>query len=250
MRRRFALLLCVVALAACKVDATVTVQMHADGSGVVRVRVNLDRGAVRAAVIGGGRLEDRVRLTDLPAAGWTVSRWRRHPGGGATVVVHKPFSRPGQVAGIAAELNGTSGPLHGFRATRTSSTFSTGWTVRGRVDLRTVDTGLAQDPELVANLTAERVDLPAVAQRITDSARRGLRIRAVAELPGGQRTIVVAKPGGRAVLAARSDETDTDRVLLLGAGIGIGVLALAILIVGERRGRRARRTRREPTLSA
>ena len=101
--------------------------------------------------------------------------------------------------------------------------------------------------------TAERVVPPAVEQRITDSARRGLRIRAVAELPGGQRTSVVAKPGARAMLAARADETDTDRVLLLGAGIGIGILALAILIVGERRGRRgrrARRTRREPTLSA
>ena len=243
------MLLGVVALAACKVDATVTVQMHTNGSGAVSVRVVLDRGAVRAAEIGGGTLEDRVRLADLPAAGWTVSPWRRHPGGGATVVVRKPFSRPGQVAGIVAELNGASGPLHGFEATRSSSTFSTGWTVHGTVDLRTIDTGLTKDPELVANLTAERVDLPAVEQRITNGARNGLRIRAVAELPGGQRTSVVAKPGARQVLAARADETDTERVLLLGAGIGIGVLAFVILVVGERRTRRTRRTRRKRTLS-
>ncbi len=244
------MLLCVIALAACKVDATVTVRLHTDGSGAVSVRVVLDRRAVRAAEIGGGALEDRVRLVDLPAAGWMVSPWRRHPGGGATIVVRKPFSRPHQVAGIVAELNGASGPLRGFKATRASSTFSTGWTVRGTVDLRRVDTGLAADPELVASLTAERVDIPAVEQRITGGVRNGLRIRAVAELPGGQRTSIVAMPDGRAVLAARADETDADRMLLLGAGIGLGVLALAILIVGERRGRRARRTRRERTLSA
>ena len=240
MRRLVALAACAVALAACRVDATVTVRMRENGSGAVIVRVELDRAAVRAAEIGDGKLEDRVRLDDLPAAGWTVVPWRRHPDGGATLVVRKPFSRPAQVAALVAELNGASGPLRGFRASRTSSTFSTAWKVHGTVDLRTIELGMAQDPELIANLTAERVDVGAVESRV-EGGLLGLRVRAVAALPGGERTVVVAKAGTAKTLSATADETDTGRVALLAAGIGLGAVAVLILIVGERRTRRHRR---------
>ena len=78
MRR---LLLVVVAtfvlLAGCKVDTTLTIDVHDNGGGSVRIRVALDADAVQNAQAGGGRLEDRVRLGDLQAAGWTVSPWRR-----------------------------------------------------------------------------------------------------------------------------------------------------------------------------
>ena len=50
------------ALAGCKVDSTVTVSVHADGSGAVALHVVLDADAVAAAEADGGKLEERVRL--------------------------------------------------------------------------------------------------------------------------------------------------------------------------------------------
>src|SRR5689334_7576832 len=114
----------VVLLTACSATATVTVRMHEDGSGVVSVRVVLDAAAVRAAEVGGGSLADRVRLADLPGAGWTVTPWRKTPSGGAVLTVAKPFARPEQVAGIVREINGAHGPLRGFHASRSASRFA------------------------------------------------------------------------------------------------------------------------------
>ena len=110
-RRVLILVACLIVLSACRVEATVTVRMRENGSGAVIVRVELDRAAVRAAEIGDGKLEDRVRLADLPAAGWTVEPWQRRRNGGAILVISKTFSRPSQVRGIVAELNGGSGPV-------------------------------------------------------------------------------------------------------------------------------------------
>jgi len=238
---------CAFAFAACSVDTTVTVRMRENGSGVVRVRVALDSTAVHVAEIGGRKLEDRVRISDLPDAGWRVTPWRRATNGGATLVVSKPFYRPSEVGGLVAELNGASGPLRRFRASRDASMFSTTWKVDGLVDLRTVDLGIANDRALVAKLAAERVDVSTVEQRVTRGLLDGLRVHAVAELPGGQRTAAVATPGKRALLAASADATDTGRLLLLGGGVAIGLLAVGILVVGERRAHRQRRSEpREP----
>ena len=241
-RLGFLIVGCAFALAACSVDATLTVRMYENGSGTVSVRVILDAAAVRVAEIGGGKLEDRVRLSDLPAAGWNVTRWRRAENGGASLVVSKPFARAGEVAGIVAELNGPAGPLRRFRASRDVSTFSSRWKVRGAVDLRKLDLGIADDPELVAKLTDERVDIPAVESKVTSGLLGGLHVRAVADLPGRRPTVVDASPGERAVLVASADQADGGRVVLLGVGIGSGLLAVFLLVVGERR-RHHRRVR-------
>src|SRR5207253_815375 len=74
----------VLAAAGCSVDTTVTVDMRDDGSGNVTVALALDPAAVQATEAGGGKLEDRVRLTDLAGAGWTVSPWSRAADGSAT----------------------------------------------------------------------------------------------------------------------------------------------------------------------
>src|SRR5262245_57425695 len=96
--------------AACKVDTTVTVKMHDDGSGVVTVNAALDADAVKAAEAGGGKLEDRVRLADLSKAGWTVQPWARAADGSAQLTLSKPFSSPAQAAAIMKEVSGTAGP--------------------------------------------------------------------------------------------------------------------------------------------
>jgi hypothetical protein len=243
VRRLLALGALVALLTACKAEATVTVRMRADGSGEIAVRVVLDADAVRAAEVGGGKLADRVRLTDLTGAGWTVSPWRRTPTGGAVLTVAKPFARPEEVTGIVRELNGTHGPLHGFAASRNASTFSTSWKATGTVDLRTIDLGIGDDPQLVARLTNERVDVAGVEQRIAASARSGLRVTARVELPDGSTRAVSARPGKRAVLVASADDTDVGRIALVIVGVAVGILAVVLLVLGETRSRR-RRSRR------
>ena len=239
--RSAVLALCVVALAACRVDATVTVRMQENGSGVVRVRVVLDADAVRAAEVGSGKLEQRVRLADLPGAGWSVAPWRRNPKGGAALTIRKPFSTPREVAAIVREISGSNGPVRGVTATRSTSTFSRRWAVDGVVDLRSIKLGIATDPQLLAKLSSERVDIPQVETRIATGLGQ-LRVRLVAELPGDRRA-VSATVGRRSVLHATADSTDSNRLVMLVGGLAVAALAIFILLVGElrarRRGRRA-----------
>ena len=232
---------CVFALAACRVDATVTVRMQENGSGTVNVRVVLDRAAVRAAEVGNGKLEQRVRLDDLPGAGWTVTPWRRDAGGGATLTLSKKFSSAREVAGIVREINGADGPLRPFSASRTSSTFTTGWKVDGGVDLRLPSIGVATDPQLVAKLTAERVDIPQIETRLA-SGMKGVRVHLVAELPDADRREVVAAIGGNAVLHESSQNTDVNRLVMLVGGLALALIAIMLFVLGELRAlRRSRR---------
>lgn len=238
MRRNvLAAVLCVVSLAACRVDATVTVRMQANGSGSVAVRVVLDAAAVRAAEVGNGKLEQRVRLADLPGAGWTVTPWRRDADGNATLTIRKPFTIPGEVAGIVREISGGDGPLRAFSASRTSSTFTTGWKVDGGVDLRSLRVGVATDPQLVAKLTAERVDIPQIEARLA-SGLKGVHIHLVAELPDADRREVVAAIGGDAVLHESSQNTDVNRLVMLVGGLALAVIASMLFVLGEFRARR------------
>src|SRR5258705_5398267 len=113
MRRLLVVVAACLLLAGCKVDTTLTIDVHDNGGGSVRIRVALDADAVQNAQAGGGRLEDRGRLGDLQAAGWTVSPWRRGPGGGAPLSVRQDFPKTGGVAGLVAEVNRKGGALPG-----------------------------------------------------------------------------------------------------------------------------------------
>ena len=240
MRRQvLAAVLCAVVLAACRVDATVTVRMHENGSGTVAVRVVLDPAAVRAAEVGNGKLEQRVRLGDLPKAGWSVTPWRRDANGGATLTIRKPFSAPREVTGIVREISGGDGPMRGVTATRRTSTFSTEWKVGGVVDLRAINLGVGTDPELVAKLTSERVDIPQVETRLASGLGQ-LRVHLVAELPGARRE-ASAPVGRQSVLRATAENTDLNRLVMLVGGIAVAALAMFLLVVGELRARRRRR---------
>ena len=213
--------------------------MQENGSGVVRVRVVLDADAVRAAEVGNGKLEQRVRLADLPGAGWSVTPWRRNAKGGAALTIRKPFSAPHEVAGIVREISGSNGPLRGATAARSTSTFSRRWKVDGVVDLRSIKLGVATDPQLVAKLSSERVDIPQVETRIASGLGQ-LRVRLIAELPGDRRA-VSATVGRRSVLHATADSTDTNRLVMLVVGLATAALAMILLLIGELSARRRRR---------
>src|SRR5947207_692015 len=135
MRRLLVVVAACLLLAGCKVDTTLTIDVHDNGGGSARIRVALDADAVQNAQAGGGRLEDRVRLGDLQAAGWTVSPWRRARDGSATVSLRKDFANAGELAGVVAELSGKDGPLRGVTLERSRGLLSTDYKVKGEADL-------------------------------------------------------------------------------------------------------------------
>jgi hypothetical protein len=229
-RRRWALLAVglVVFLAGCSTRATLTVTVHPDGSGTVALRVMLDAEAVQAAEAGGTPLADEVRLSDLSSAGWHVGRWVQAKDGSASLELTKPFQNTGQVAGIAGELSGPQGPLHGVTASHGGAWLGLAHTstLDGVVDLRDARSGVTADPAIVAILTAQHVNVAALDQQLSTQVRAGLTVQVVADLPGGSHTVTVAA-GTRRSVAASSTAPDTRRAGLLAAAVAL--LALAVL---------------------
>lgn len=226
-----------VLLGACTVDATVRVDVRADGSGTVVARVALDREAVAAAESGGAKVESSVRLDDLAAAGWRV-RWTRPRNGGAALTLRKGFARAADAGGVVAELNGADGPLRRVQVTRDASTFGSTWSFSAVGDRKDLETGIRTDAELVQRLTDQRVDVHALDQRLLLQVQDALRLRVVADLPHAGAARFPVPPGRRVAMHTASDATAYGRMALLAAGIAAGVFAVVVLVVGERRSRR------------
>jgi hypothetical protein len=237
MRRLAVVVLASVLLAACKADAVVTIDVHDDGSGTVRVRVALDADAVQNAEAGGGKLEDRVRLGDLPAAGWTVSSWKRGRDGGATVTVQKHFADARDLAAVFHELNGKDGPVRGVRLERGRGLFSTEYKLHGTADLSQVTAAVASDPDLVGQLTGQRVDIGRIDQHLSQQLREAFHLRVRLVLPDGSTKEFAPAPGKRVSLDASVSQLDTTRIGFLGAAVVLGALGVFVFVRGERRGR-------------
>ena len=176
-RRALVVVVLAFVLTACKVDTTVTVAVRDDGGGTVTALVVLDADAVNAVEIGGAQLADAVRLGDLEAGGWSSSGWLRRPGGGARLAIQKDFVRAQDAAAVVAELSGPDGPLR-VKVGRQASRFTTKWTFSGVGDLKDLKTGVTTDADLVARLSATRVDVASLieqcAERVGVTAARGL----------------------------------------------------------------------------
>jgi hypothetical protein len=240
MRRVLVLVVACLLLAGCKVDTTLTIDVHDDGSGSVRVRLALDADAVQNAQAGGGMLEDRVRLGDLQAAGWTVTPWRRAQDGSATVSLRKNFANAGDLAGVVAELSGKDGPLQGVALERNRGFLSTEYKVKGDADLSRLAAGIADDPEVVAQLTGQRVDLAQIDQRLAQQINDAFRLRIRFVFPGGDVTEVKPESGKKVSLATSTSQFDTTRALLLAGAVVLGTLGVVLLVRGELRARRRR----------
>ncbi len=228
-------------LSACRLDARVRVQVREDGSGSVRVRVVLDREAVRAAGAGGTTLEDRVRLGDLPAAGWKVVPWSHRADGSAALELARPFSSPEQLRTVMKDLNGADGPLRSVRLNRTRDLVHTKFRFRARADLAGVTSGIVGDSQLAANLAGQRVDVAGLDAKLSARLRDALRMDVAVALPGGGTTSWHLAPGTAKALEASSSEFDIARAVWLGLGIVLGAATLALVFVGEWKARRRRR---------
>ena len=240
MKRLLVLLVALAALlSGCKVDTSVTIDMHDDGSGVVTVRATLDAQAVAEAEVGGGKLEDRVRLGDLTNAGWNVSPWVRSGSGTAQIELSKPFSSPDQVSGIVAEVSGPNGPVKDVVATRDHGVTSTSYSVTGAVDLAAIGTGVAADPDLVAALTNQQVDVNAVDQSLLAELKTSVSVSTVVKFPDGSSTTINGVTGQRVPIDVSTSIVNTRRLVLLAVAVVLVVLAIVVLLIGRRR-RRAR----------
>jgi hypothetical protein len=238
-----ALLVVLVALVAssCAVKATVDVQVHENGSGVVRLLVDADAEAVRAAESGGVPLEQAVRLDDLDAGGWTVGAWTRADDGSASIVLTKPFETPEQVADIIREASGDNGPLR-LAASRESGLLATKYGVAGKVDLENVSTGVPTDTELLTNLSAQSVDPTVIDQQLLAQLKASFALKVVVRLPGAAPQTITAKPGAVTPVGASASVRNTARLLFLLAALGLVVLAVVLW----RRDGRPRRRRAAP----
>ncbi len=120
----------VVVSSACRVEATVTVEVSEEGSGVVTVGLELDTAAVDAL----GGFDDRVRVDDLEAAGWEVVGPATDGWGVGRVSVAKQFDSPGRLPGILAEVAGPTA-FRDVSLVRERSFARTVWRLTGVVDL-------------------------------------------------------------------------------------------------------------------
>ncbi|MFQ5557093.1 MAG: hypothetical protein ACE5GB_06255, partial [Acidimicrobiales bacterium] len=104
IRVRFVLLALVVALlaTACRIEATVDIDIAEDGSGLVTVTFVADKEAVELSP----DLPDALRLDDLTAAGWAVTGPDPITAGGITASASKPFASAGQLPVVLAEIVG------------------------------------------------------------------------------------------------------------------------------------------------
>lgn len=243
MRRLVVVLACCLAFAGCKVDTTVSIDVREDGSGTVTVKVALDADAVVEAEAGGATLEDRVRLGDLAAAGWDVSAWKRRENRSARLRISKEFADASDLAGVITELNGEHGPLRKVSLTRDEGLVFASYRLEGVADLSALATGVITDPELLAALTAEQVDLTALDQRLLDQIRESFRLRIEVGLPGESRTFT-PKPGEKIEINTSSSRFDPSRQLLVIGTAAFGGLALLVYLRGRQLDHRRVRRRR------
>ena len=128
--------------AACRVDATVTLEVAGDGTGTVAVALELDAAAVDAL----GGLDDRVRVDDLLSAGWEVSGPTTDGAGVGRISAVKPFGSPERLAGVLAEVAGPTA-FRDVSLVRERSFARTTWRLTGIVDL-SEGLDLLADPDL------------------------------------------------------------------------------------------------------
>jgi len=137
----------VVLLAGCKVDARVDVTLRPDGSGTVVARVALDADAVQRLTTHSS-LANAVPLDDLRTAGWQVSAWKPVHGGGDAITLTHGFVGQSDLARRLTDLAGPKGALRDPRITRTRGWLAGSDKVSVVVDLRHLSAGVRSDAEL------------------------------------------------------------------------------------------------------
>jgi hypothetical protein len=253
--RRALIVIAVLALSACRVDATVDVTVNQQGAGTIVIAATADADVVKQAP----RLADDLRFDDAVAAGWTVPKPASTADGGLKVELTHSFATPEEATALLQSINGTGGPLRSVSLTRTVSQSGTRIALAGaaRID------GLAAfaDPDMLTALkgTTPYADQIAAAN-LSPAQAIGVTIRAT--LPGKLSTATGTVKDGVVSWAVPLDGTQLDLATtavddhsaakIWGAAANVALAALAvwcvvavafIVWVARKRNRRAQHRR-------
>ncbi|MEI8238980.1 MAG: hypothetical protein WCI22_06125 [Actinomycetota bacterium] len=144
MRRAFAIACLTLVLAACRVDTSVDLTMHPDGTGVVTLTVLADHDVVTQAP----GLADDLRHDDATKAGWKVDGLTSTTDGGLRLVMHHDVKSAADATAVLTSINGPNGPLHGVVVDRVVSAQRVTTSLKGTLR---VDGGIDAfaDPDLL-----------------------------------------------------------------------------------------------------
>ena len=222
-------LVSVVLLAGCKVDARVDVRVKADGSGTVTATVTLDAAAVRR-IASGSSLEKAVRLDDMRAAGWNVTVLATSIQGdqGYRIVLTHPFTGQQDLANRLEDLGGANGVLGDPKIKRTRSWFGATDSVQINADLRNLSTGIRSDPGVAKALTDAGVNVAALDAQLRGELGKSVTLTLAVHAPNGETSEVVVKPGAVGAADAQSSNFYAQRVVLLVIG---GILLLLAIVL-------------------
>lgn len=230
-------LLAVVVLTGCRVDARVDVSLKGDGSGVLRTTLALDADAM--AQLGGQQAAAKqIRLSDLRAAGWTLSAWNHN-----TITFAHDFRGQAELAQRLADLVGPGGVLRDPHITRERGWFGSSDSVSMVVDMRAPTTGIGSDADLKARLRAAGVDPAALDAQLTSELRSSLHVSVVVHLPNGQTRTFEATNGTTSTVKAAQSHRDWDRIIKLGIAAALALLGVLFLLAASVSARRNRRRR-------
>jgi len=249
LRRCLPLLLLVFLAAACEVRTEIDVRVDEDGGGLVTVAVTLDAEAA-------GKISDldaQLRVEDLEATGWKVTRPAPTPDGGLRLTAEKRFTRPEQLGGIMTELTGVDGPFRDFTLERTHSFGKTTYELDGTADLSAGVEAFGDD-ELRVALGGPALGQPPEAleqqagRPLSEAAPFELQVR----LPNGDGQTFTPVLGGEAVTVAAesSVESSLARLLVIGSVLCAVLAVLLFWLIGSGRiggGRSRREAWVEPT---
>jgi hypothetical protein len=235
------LLVSLVLLAGCKVDAGVDVRLRADGSGTVTTRVTLDADAVRRLTVT-APIAQAVPLADVRAAGWLVSRWTKSSDGSETITVSHGFVGQDDLARRLADLAGKTGMLGSPAITHTRGFFGAKDSIALSVDLGHLSTGIRSDTDVARALSTAGVDVNALDAQLRNELHQSFTLAVTVHAPGGESKTVTLNAGKAATASASTTDTYTSRIVLLAVGVVLLVLALALTAASLASRSRRRRT--------
>lgn len=227
-------------LSSCKASLFVGVESHADGSGVVRATIALDKQAQAIT----GDLKGKLRVDDLTKAGWKVKGPVKVAGGDVQIEATKRFTSPSGAAQAVKELDGAKGLFKGFTVTQKRGLFRTSTKFSGTVDLRQGIEAFSDD-ELTEALGSPLGATPEeYSQRIGAALSDALPIKVGVLLPGsiesnapldsGDQAAWTPKLGERIELVATAKQWNTKVIIPL--AIGVFALGTALIVgLGRRR---------------
>lgn len=146
--RRALIVIAVMVLSSCHVNATVDISMHADGTGRITVTAVADADVLAKAP----GLADDLRFDDARAAGWTVTPPTSTGDGGLQIELAHPFANPEEATALLQSINGSGGPLHNVTLGRVVSEAGTTMSVAG--SLRIDGMAAFADPDVLAAVGA------------------------------------------------------------------------------------------------